>query len=35
MQIAKVQMFNPTSDELLAHIRYKGILQICSDSGSA
>ena len=28
-------MFNPTSDELLVYIRYKRILQVCSDSRSA
>ena len=35
MQLARVQMFNPTSDGSLAHVRCKGILQTWSDSESA
>ena len=35
MQLARMQMFNPTSDKLLAYVRYKEILQVWSNSESA
>ena len=35
MQLARIQMFNPTNDELLVYIKYKEILQIQSNSESA
>ena len=35
MQLARMLMINPTSDKLLAYVRYKEILQTQSNSGLA